>query len=280
MQTLKALFFDFLNLLTSGSSESDSGVKQASLNEDAVTPCPCGQNELAQQTGVIQNDSVISNCEQVCVHHFESHPGQTEKAVQLRSLTLPASHPGHRVLLNSGLVDAALEQCAQARPLYTLTLAIREKILGADHPDVDESLHNLGKFFFDKAMYSRAEPVFKRSLAIRERVLGPSHLGVAESLRYLGMLYLNKGLYSLAEPPFQRSLAIREQVLGPDHPDVAESLGKLAAVFAATGRYDQAVLLYSRSLAIYEKSIDLNRPLWQLTCENLALLRGFPGQNA
>ena len=233
----------------------------------------------------------------------EPGPEKTANAVQLYPTALTESHPGHCDLHDPGLVAVAtaLEQCAQARLIYAResrtalkfepvseksalalssyirVLASKEKKLGSDHPDVDESLHNLGRLFFDKASYSRAEPVFKRSLAIRERVLGPSHLGVAESLHYLGKLYLIQGLFSMAEPLFQRSLAIREQILGPVHADVADSLGKLAAVFAATGRYDQATLLYSRSLAIYEKSIDLNRPLWEKTSENLALLRRFLG---
>ena len=287
MHILKSLYFDFVNLFTTGSSEPSLEVKRVNLNEGVAVPCPDSvkvaesQHKPAlavpMQNPVFANPSTALGVALIDPALRQSFAGASKNLGQ--ALTPMGESPAHRDLPNSDLVVTALEQSALARPSYTHVLAIRENQLGSDHPDVDESLHNLGKLLLDQALYSRAEPVFKRSLAIRERVLGPNHLEVAESLHYLGKLYINQGLYSMAEPLFHRSLAIRERVLGAVHPSVAESLGKLAAVCAATGRYDQAVSLYSRSLAIYEKSIDLNRPLWEKTSENLALLRRFISQN-
>ena len=80
-------------------------------------------------------------------------------------------------------------QYAQAEPLYKRALAIREKALGPDHPDVATSLNNLAALYRAQGQYAQAEPLFKRSLAIREKALGPDHPDVATSLNNLAKLY-------------------------------------------------------------------------------------------
>ena len=78
---------------------------------------------------------------------------------------------------------------AEAEPLYKRSLAIREKALGPDHPDVAQSLNNLAVLYVDQGRYADAEPLYKRSLAIREKALGPDHPDVAIALNNLARLY-------------------------------------------------------------------------------------------
>ena len=68
---------------------------------------------------------------------------------------------------------------------YKRSLAIREKALGPDHPDVAGSLNNLAVLYHDQGRYAEAEPLYKRSLAIEEKALGPDHPDVATSLNNL-----------------------------------------------------------------------------------------------
>ena len=60
-------------------------------------------------------------------------------------------------------------QYAEAEPLYKRALAISEKALGPDHPDVATSLNNLAELYHAQGQYAQAEPLYKRSLAIRRR---------------------------------------------------------------------------------------------------------------
>src|SRR5262249_7152012 len=99
-------------------------------------------------------------------------------------------------------------------------LAIREKALGRDHPDVAQSLNNLAELYRYQRRYADAEPLFRRSLDIREKALGRDHPDVARSLNNLALLYQSQRRYADAEPLYQRSLAIREKALGRDHLDV------------------------------------------------------------
>ena len=54
---------------------------------------------------------------------------------------------------------------ADAEPLYKRALAIREKALGPDHPDVAQSLNNLADLYTAQGRYTDAEPLYKRALA-------------------------------------------------------------------------------------------------------------------
>ncbi|CAM9285208.1 unnamed protein product, partial [Ectocarpus sp. 13 AM-2016] len=71
---------------------------------------------------------------------------------------------------------------SEAEPLFKQTLAIYEKVLGPEHPDVALSLNNLAVFLEGQGKYSEAEPLFEQSLTMREKMLGPEHPHVAYSL--------------------------------------------------------------------------------------------------
>ena len=95
---------------------------------------------------------------------------------------------------------------AEAEPLYKRALAIREKALGPDHPDVAASLNNLAVLYAAQGRYADAEPLYKRSLAIREKVFGPDHSDVALSLNNLAAVRRARSLC--------RSRAVVQAVVG------------------------------------------------------------------
>ena len=144
---------------------------------------------------------------------------------------------------------------AEAIPFAQRSLAIREKALGPDHPEVAQSLNNLALLYEAQGRYADAEPLYKRALAIKEKSLGPNHPNVATSLNNLAWLYQAQGRYADAEPLYKRALAIYEKALGPDHPYVADPLNNLALLYQAQGRYADAEPFNKRALAIYEKAL-------------------------
>ena len=70
----------------------------------------------------------------------------------------------------------------QAEPLFQRALAIREKALGTEDPDVATGLNNLAALYEDQEKYAEAEPLFLRALAIQEKAVGPEHPNVVGSL--------------------------------------------------------------------------------------------------
>jgi CHAT domain-containing protein/tetratricopeptide (TPR) repeat protein len=169
---------------------------------------------------------------------------------------------------------------SEAIPIAQQVLAIREKTLGAIHPDVAISLNSLALLYHMQGRYADAEPLYQRSLAIRERTLGRDHPDVAQSLNNLAGLYDSQGRYAEAEPLHERSLAIAEKALGRDHPNIAFSLNSLATLYRNQGRYAEAEPLYQRSLAIREKALGREHPDVATSLNNLAALYQSQGRYA
>jgi tetratricopeptide (TPR) repeat protein len=77
------------------------------------------------------------------------------------------------------------ERYADAEPLFKRALAIREKSLPRDHPDLGQSLNNLATLYEKQDRHADSEPLFERALAIYEKAAGPEHPAVATLLNNL-----------------------------------------------------------------------------------------------
>ncbi len=130
----------------------------------------------------------------------------------------------------------ALAAYAEARPLYERALAIREKVLGAEHPDTATSLRQPRHLLQAQGDLAGARPLYERALAIYEKVLGAEHPNTATGLNNLADLLRAQGDLAGARPLFERALAIREKVLGAEHPDTASEPQQPRQPAAGPGR--------------------------------------------
>jgi tetratricopeptide (TPR) repeat protein/CHAT domain-containing protein len=166
----------------------------------------------------------------------------------------------------------------QATTVAAQALAVAEKSLGPDHPDVAGSLNSLANAYRAQGRYAEAEALFQRALLIQEKALGQDHAEVAFSMANLAQLYIGQGRHAQAEPLLKRALSILEKSLGPEHPDVAEVLNRLAELHVARTQYAQAEPLLKRGLAIREKALGLDHQDVATTLGNLAELHRAQGQ--
>jgi tetratricopeptide (TPR) repeat protein len=167
-----------------------------------------------------------------------------------------------------------------AQPPYERALAIAERLLGPEHPDVAASLHNLAELYRAQGHYGEAEPLLQRALAIYEQAQGPEHPDTATGLHNLAGLYYAQARYAEAEPLLQRALALREQAQGPEHPDAAASLHNLAGLYWAQGRYGEAEPLLQRALALLEQAQGPEHPDTAASLNSLAELYRAQGRYA
>ena len=189
-----------------------------------------------------------------------------KKAIQL--------DPDNAIYLNDlGVHLRILGKYPEAESVIQRSLAIREKVLGPDHPEIATSLNNLATLYYYEGKYSEAEPLVLGSLAILEKNLGQDHPNVGRSLGNLAELYTIEGKYREAEAIHQRSLKIIEKHLGQNHPDVAISLNNLALLYFFEGKYSEAVPLYQRSLSIFENLLGKVNPNTKLVSNNLQQLQ-------
>jgi tetratricopeptide (TPR) repeat protein len=154
---------------------------------------------------------------------------------------------------NEGRTADAIDASRQA-------LAIRERLLGPDHPDVATTLDGLGVDLRYAGKLEEALAAHDRAIAIREATFGPSHPAVATALMNSGaaLLYLKR--YDAALARYRRALEIRERALGPNHRQLALVLTSLASTLQEMGRYDEALAYHQRALAISEAALGPDHP--------------------
>jgi tetratricopeptide (TPR) repeat protein len=136
---------------------------------------------------------------------------------------------------------------AAAEPMYRRALAIREKALGPDNPELVPSLDNLAWTCYAQRKFAEAEPLYGRSLLIWEKAVGTEHPTVATALDNLAGVFVARERFANAEPLYQRALLIREKALLANY-------DKLASAYVGDKKYAQAEQLYQRALSIAERS--------------------------
>jgi len=180
--------------------------------------------------------------------------------------------PTARLMNNLGQLLDAKARLDEAEPLMRRALAIDEKSLGPEHPNVATDLNNLAQLLQATNRLDEAEPLMQRALAIDENSLGPEHPQVAVTLSNLAVLLKATNRLVEAEPLTRRALAISEKSFGSEHPDVATDLNNLALLLQDTDRLDEAEPLMRRALDIDEHSFGPQHPNAAIRLNNLASL--------
>ncbi len=193
------------------------------------------------------------------------------------SMTIPAAAQEADQLKRASELNAEVRRHLQEGkyregiPKGREALAIREKALGPDHPDVANSLYNLAWLLLENGDYAEAKTLFSRALQIREHSFGPDSREVAAVLNGLGYLFYLSGDYAAARPLLERALAIWERALGPTHATVAISLNSLGLLLHhGVGDYTGARTLHERALQIREQTLGSSHALVAQSLSNLA----------
>src|SRR5260221_633446 len=170
-------------------------------------------------------------------------------------------------------------QYAEAEPLLRQALVIRQHVLGENHPDTAQSLHNLAINYWDLINYAEAEALLRQALVIRQQTLGEHHPLSILTLNDLAVLFYSVlQNYTEAEPRLQQALAVREQTLGSQHPDTAQSLNNVGLLYYIQGNHAQAELLLQRALSIRERVLGSDNLLTAQSLHSLGILYTAQGK--
>jgi tetratricopeptide (TPR) repeat protein len=224
---------------------------------------------------------------------FSGDPEQFETRARLDRLTLHAQAladhaetaqiwaPTAHLLNKLGEFAVSKALYAEAKPLLERALAIRETVLGPEHPDTATSLISLASLRQTEGDLVDARRLSERALAIREKSLGLEHPETAIVLNnLLAGLARAQGDLATARALCERALAIREKALGPEHPDTARSLNDLSSVLRCLGDLATARPLCERALQIREKALGCEHADTARSLTSLALLLQSEGDFA
>ena len=148
-----------------------------------------------------------------------------------------------------------------AEPLFCEALALGEKLLGPDHPDVGQWLNNSANLFLNTGRYSEAEPLYRRSIEIGAKSLGRDHVRVATRLNNLAVVLMDTGRQAEAEALLREAIEIVEKRCGRESDMFAKRLYKFANLLACTGRLEQAETAFRESIHIGELTLGKDHSL-------------------
>lgn len=166
-----------------------------------------------------------------------------------------------------------------ALPYATKALAIREAILGPEHPDTAESLNLLGNvYLFIGGKVDRARICFERALSIQEAAFAGDDIAIAKSLNLLGLWHLNHGEARRAETFFSDALDICRRCCGVEHALTATYENNLGDTLRRLNKLEEALPHLQRALATNEKLHGSHHPDTAMNLNNIAIVLHDSGQ--
>lgn len=180
--------------------------------------------------------------------------------------------------------DAPL--AAEAQPLLEQALEIKDRVLGAAHPDtvtaverlrvmLNDLLHELGS-----GTPASPQPLCDRAVRISERVAGYPHERTAISLNNLAVQLWNRGDLAGARQLFEQSIQIRERLAAPADAEGATTLNNLGILLDDLGDLAGARPLLEQALQIREQVAGLDAQATVNSLHCLGRLRQHKGEFA
>ena len=103
----------------------------------------------------------------------------------------------------------------QAEMLYKRALAVQEKNLGKNHPDLARTCSDLALLYDGQKAFKTAETYYRRALAVQEKNLDKNHPDLARTLDHLAALLKKTARPEEAATMEARARAIRSQASPP-----------------------------------------------------------------
>jgi tetratricopeptide (TPR) repeat protein len=181
----------------------------------------------------------------------EMPPSDLEQAILRLKGNLDSQDP----ILATGLVKLAnfyyyeQQNTEKAEPLYQTALAIQEKVLDADDPNLALTKNSLANLFYTEYRYADAVTLYKSALETLENPSRPNEQLQSTVLGNLGGLYESKSEYLDAAAFNKRALDLAQKIFGADDKRVSQLRMDLAWDYVEAGKFDEAGELYRSEVA-------------------------------
>ena len=194
--------------------------------------------------------------------NFAASMVEYEGAVQIREHIAPGSLGLGMALLGLSRMYGELGRFDQARAVAERSLALQQRLIGPNHPELSIVLNIVANIAVDQGDLDAAERYYARALALVEPAPGTfvgKPVTAANVITNFGVLAGLRGRHDEALARYRRALAIYEQV--PDNgPNVALSLGNIGTELLARDDVTEALATFQRALAVAESSLGKDHP--------------------
>ncbi len=160
----------------------------------------------------------------------------------------------------------------------TRARALREALLGADHPDTLDAMHKLASAYIVAYDLARAVPLLEETVARQKEILGPGHPGTLASINSLAVAYTAAGNLAQTVALLEETLATCQEKLGPDHLTTLHVMFNLGSVYVITEQFAKSVSLLEETVARLKGKYGPDHPDTLLVTSNLGTAYCKAGQ--
>jgi tetratricopeptide (TPR) repeat protein/tRNA A-37 threonylcarbamoyl transferase component Bud32 len=154
------------------------------------------------------------------------------------------------ILNNVGVIYLLQGKLSESLEYQRRSLAMKERLLGPDDPDVGATLGNMALTLNKLKRSTEALEYVDKSLHVFRGVFGDSHPRVASQLSNRGEILLTLSRPQDALDVYQKAQRIWEREAGPDDPSIAYALTGIGRSLVALERPREAVAPLERALRI------------------------------
>ncbi|CAF1246312.1 unnamed protein product [Adineta steineri] len=172
-----------------------------------------------------------------------------------------------------GIIKDRQGEHQEALTYLEKSLAIKQKTLSSNHPDLANSYNSIGLVYDSMGDYPKALSYHKKNLEILQRSLSSNHPDLGTSYNNIGNMYYNMGDYEKALSYYEEDCAILQQSLPSNHPSFSDSYLNIGMVHENMGNYSKAHSFYERSVQIGQQSLPSKHPTLEERRKNLERMK-------
>lgn len=238
---------------------------------DPTTGAKTGEEALrAALAG--RRDDIAVECAALLVGHLADHLGRLDEAERWEGLgraLLERLGPGHERAEAWLLNDRAILRARRGDKKGALVdireaLALKQRVLGPNHPDVGLSLATMGALFEELGDSAGALDAAERFLETYRGAYGTDSPLLAHPIFNRATALALRGRHPEAEKDLRDAIARWTSLLGPDHPLVGHGLTALGKSLIELDRAGEAIPILDRAVRVRERG----EPLKEFVAES------------
>ena len=141
-----------------------------------------------------------------------------------------------------------------AEQLEVQVMGMRQKLLGAEHPDTLRSMGNIAVTYRNQGKWIEAEQLQLQVMDMMKELLGAEHPDTLRSMANIAITYGNQGKWIEAEQLEVQVMDKRKKLLGAEHPDTLTSMENLIVTYQNQGQFNEAEQLIVEVMNIRKRT--------------------------
>jgi tetratricopeptide (TPR) repeat protein len=136
----------------------------------------------------------------------------------------------------------------EAAPHLERAVELRQRILGKDHPETMDSMHELAELYLGAGRYGEAEKILEPLVEMRRRKFGIHNEGTLRAMNDLAGVIHMRGDYARAVPLREEVVRADRKLMGDQNPHTLTAIHNLASSYSGLGEYQRAAGLFEEAV--------------------------------